>query len=217
MRKTALAAGLVLYGAGLCVAAFGQAAGPRHEFSPSTGFAHAVPLSSLNKRIEETAAEYGRKYPPGAITRYIEFDIAYPADAAEYAAVGKYAVLLLAACSHDASELPLARVYVRDRALKRIGSAVRAVPAGSQAHKVLGENRVDSFYLVPVDLLRGKDALLADFAKNRTGFVVSSDFDLPPDFILKDAAPKVSSRPSLVAIRTMIDREYPGFGIEFSL
>jgi hypothetical protein len=182
---------------------------------------HAGPTSQnpvtpaeIDRRLEERAAELRRVAPQGG-DRYVLFDLAYPVDEAEYRAVGKSALVFLAALSRNSDELPLRRVFTlvgkQEVELRKLGSRRSELPPSSVARQVIGRFR--AFWLAPVGPLLRENALLCDFAKNRTGFVINRAPMEPPDFIRADRARDTAERPQDAAVKTFAEREYAGFGL----
>ena len=150
---------------------------------------HRVTPDDIDKRIEERAAEIQKIAPKGA-ARYVVYDIAWPATAEEYRALGRHAILFLSAVSQNTDELPLKQVYTRQGGkslpLKQLSSKRRDVPSGSLTRTMFGPYREDSFYLLPVGALMQEWKLLTDFAKNRNEFSISLSQLNPPRFIQTD-------------------------------
>ena len=71
----------------------------------------AVMSEKMCQRLEETAERTKEAAPNGA-AHGAQVDFAWPYDADEYRALGKYIVVLISAVSQDASELPRQCVYV---------------------------------------------------------------------------------------------------------
>jgi hypothetical protein len=176
----------------------------------------AVTPAEIDRRLEARAAELRRVAPQGG-DRYVLFDLAYPVDEAEYRAVGKSALVFLAALSRNSDELPLRRVFTRvgkqEVDLRKLGSRRSELPPSSAAREVIGRFREDAFWLAPVGPLLRENALLCDFAKNRTGFVINRAPIEPPDFIRADRARDTAERPQDAAVKTFAEREYAGFGL----
>jgi hypothetical protein len=176
----------------------------------------AVTPADIDRRLEERIAEIRRIAPQGG-DRYVLFDLAYPQDEAEYRAVGKSALVFLAALSRNIDELPLHRVYTRvDRQeieLRKLGSRRSELPPSSVARQVIGRFREDGFWLASVGPLLRENALLCDFARNRTGFVINRAPFEPPDFIRADRARDKAEKPQDAAVRAFAEREYAGFGL----
>jgi hypothetical protein len=63
--------------------------------------------------IDEALEEMARHYSAEPTDRAARDDIAFPATEQEYRALGKHAILLVAAVTHDPAELPLGRVYLQ--------------------------------------------------------------------------------------------------------
>src|SRR6266481_3680406 len=72
----------------------------------------SLTIAAFDQRLENDARRDQQRYAGSMVSRIAEFDVAFPIDAAEYASFGKFGVILVSALSHDASELPLAKVYV---------------------------------------------------------------------------------------------------------
>jgi len=94
----------------------------------------AVTPAEIDRRLEQRAAEIRRVAPQGG-DRYVLFDLAYPHDDAEYRAVGKSALVFLAALSRISGELPIDACT--ESALGRLmgdaGPADLATPQGTNA------------------------------------------------------------------------------------
>lgn len=176
----------------------------------------AVMPAEIDRRLEARAAELRQIAPQGG-DRYVLFDLAYPQDEAEYRAVGKSALVFLAALSRVSDELPLRRVYTRvgkqEIDLRKLGSRRSELPASSVARQVIGRFREDGFWLAPVGPLLREHLLLCDFARNRTGFVINRGPFEPPDFIRADRARDRAEKPQDTAVKAFAEREYAGFGL----
>ncbi len=100
--------------AALSSAAWAQA--PLH-LETDAGWSHgAVSNAALDARLAAAALQY-RSYAP--VPRIAFFDLAYPKDSTEAAAMHGYAVLVVTAVVQDSTELPLPHVYVRAAARLR--------------------------------------------------------------------------------------------------
>ena len=177
----------------------------------------AVTPEDMTKRLEQTA-ERVRKTSPNGAPRAAQFDFAWPQDENEYRALAKHVIVLVTVVTQDEKELPLKRVYVRNKwnrefPLDRIVSERREVAKGSLTQSVLGGFREDSFYLAPAGLMKGEGEVVADFAVNRTGFRLYSLPGSPPDFIEADRhpMPPPGARPEPKALKIILEREYAGF------
>jgi hypothetical protein len=175
-----------------------------------------VTPEAIDQRLDARAAEIRRVAPQGG-DRYVLFDLAYPQDEAEYRAVGKSAVVFLAALSRNADELPLRRVYTRvgkqEIELRRLGARRSELPQGSVAGQVVGRFREDTLWLAPLGPLLRENALLCDFARNRTGFVLNRTPLEPPDFIRADRVRDKAEKLQDAAVKAFAEREYAGFGL----
>jgi hypothetical protein len=175
----------------------------------------AVTPAEMQRRIEAAASQY-KQYAP--IPRIAFFDIAYPADATEYADLDGHAVLLITALCQDPAELPLKRVFVladgQEHDLKVVASVRSKQPnSNEQVAKTFGLYRVDSIYLLPLSLRMKKSELLMDFAEHRTGFRATEfvPTDVPPTVSSLPIRPPSGSGPSEQSLIRFLQREYPGF------
>src|SRR6266700_612138 len=112
----------------------------------------AVTNAAMDSRIHDGAARY-RLYAP--VPRYALYDMAYPKDSAEAAAMNGYAILVVTALVQDSTELPLAKVYVSDArgdlGLTLVNStASRVSPAESDVRATFGQFRWDGIFLFPL-------------------------------------------------------------------
>ena len=208
-------AAVVLTLLALAAPAFGQTTSFQKQTPEASQ--HAVTPAEMDKRLEQQAADTKRIAPKAARVALVDF--AWPETLAEYRALGKFIVVLVVAVSQQEGELPLKQLYVqagrRAVALRKIASARRTNPEGSEVAAVLGRFREDSFYLAPAGAMMRKGDLLIDFAVNRSGFRVYELPGAPPDFVRADRNPHPAkgAKPDSAAVRAMIEREYPGFKV----
>lgn len=179
---------------------------PRHEFL----FGEQSPLG-IDQALEAMAAEYSSQ----PTDRAVRDDIAFPADDQEYRDLGKHAILLIAAVTHDPAELPLERVYLQNRGtvveLQKIGSTLCRTKAGSEVERVLGSYRENAFYLLPISAYFQNVDLLIDFARNRSAFkLIQFPEEVKVDFVLKDAGHDNEARlpVSKDVLNAVVLREY---------
>ena len=211
--RAALAALFLLTGTAFAAPA-PETTDPGHLVSPTSGAKGAVTRQQFERRFETSAA-----LPlAGRADRFAAFDIAWPRDAVEAKRLGGNTVIVLGALSQNASELPLARVYLERPGgspvpLRRLGRVNRTLGASSQAAKVFGPNLTEEFYLVPVRALGRNVMLKCDFAKNRLGFVLSHSLSAPNTL---PAGQSPAVRPAQGAVQAMVAREFPGFGVTFT-
>jgi hypothetical protein len=188
---------------------------PQHEVGPGAVTHGPVSFAAFESRIEADAQGYITRYPGASADRFIEFDTTMPLESPEYEAMGKYAIVLVAAFSQKSEELPLGVLRAGDLELHCVGRISRTVPDGTAAAKFFGANRVDAFYIAPVAVLKRGAILNADFARNRSGFMAGKlNAGDAPDFITSDQNDEPTHLPGAEALKTMVEREYPGFGIE---
>ncbi len=154
------------------------------------------------------------QYKPYDVPRAVLDDVAWPRDSDEYVALNKHAVIMITAVSKNADELPPSRVYIRQQngqevELRRIWEIRRRNE--DAVASVLGENRVDGFYLLPIKSYFEKAELVLDFVRNRRGFLVIQFPDKPPSAIAnsdRDRSPHAGVTVSESLIRSFIKREY---------
>ena len=141
--------------------------------------------------------------------RSIDFDLCLPADAYEYSALGKHAVIKLVSTTAIAAELPLTSVFVEIAGvrvpLRRVWRS-ETTSVGERFEQV-------SFYVVPIQLTKKKSRLAVDFSGDRKNFGVTSfgpnfyDVDTPA-FVRLDEYDN-PGEPDDDALRSMLVREYP--------
>ncbi len=173
------------------------------------------PLSpfAMEQRIHRAALEY-QQY--GQVSRIGLFDIAFPKDAEEYAALDGFGVVLVAVLTQDREELPPKRVFVRNASgiteLKMLTSAFSAVPASSLTARVLGPHRWEGLYLLPVFSRAPGAELVLDYRINRSGFVLDRFKPAGAEAIAKlPVAPPTREAPDEAAVTAFVKREFPGF------
>jgi hypothetical protein len=183
----------------------------------------AVTPDDMAERLDQSAEKIKKSNPAGA-DRAAQFDFAWPQDEDEYKALAKHVIVLVSVVSKNEKELPLKRVYIRDKwrhetSLEQIVSERRAVAKDSITYSVFGSYREDSFYLAPAGLMKGEGDVLADFAANRTGFRLYVLPGTPPDFVEADrhATPAKNAKPDLKALKAILEREYSGFKLPAAL
>lgn len=172
----------------------------------------AVTNAAIDARIQDAEAQ-ARAYAP--IPRFALYDMAYPKDSADAAAMHGYAILVVTALVQDSSELPLARVYVRDvtgdHALTRAASIKSFVPASQSAvRSTFGRFRWDAIYLFPLASRSIVGDLLADFATLRQGFRLTHYAgDVPAQLARLKISGAAGAIPPDAIVWMMIRREYP--------
>jgi hypothetical protein len=170
----------------------------------------AVTPEAFAARMEASAREVTERYPGQSAARTAEVDMALPTADDE---TGGYAVVLIAAQSHVAAELPLRRAYIRSAdgreiELQHAGSERKQVAADSLAASVFGPFGVYSFYWAPTSALLAPGELLVDFATGRTGFRITTLPAVSPD---AGAEAPLAGAPDVAALTALREREFPGF------
>lgn len=187
----------------------------RHIVQPPTWSDHPSAPESMNDRLDKAAMRYELEAP---IPRILFYDIAYPGNDAELAAMKGYAVMLVTTVSQDAAELPLARVYVvvdgKQVALTRITGSSSTLPADSHPAEVFGQHRWDGLYLLPIYAIESGNYAAADYAVHRKGFVFAqflSSTQQELGYTHPVTRPPRVKRPPQAALRKLVMREFPGF------
>jgi hypothetical protein len=168
----------------------------------------------MNERIEGAADKY-KAYAP--IPRVVFYDIGYPRNNEELAALDGHAVLLITALSQERDELPLKRVYVslegQETNLTSLKSVLSEdVNSDGQPAKTFGRFRADELYLLPAYLRLKPADLLVDFARNKVGLKAASfGSAVSPEVAKLVIRPPAGRGPAVDALDVFIKREFPGF------
>lgn len=176
----------------------------------TAALAAAVIASTATPALAQSSAEIMKGMGLES-TRTIDGDIAYPATSDEYDALGKNAVLMVDASSVVASELPLRSVYA---VVNGVRIPLRRIMLGDKRYNEEEQHtRQVSFHLVPIQVLKNKVALQADFGGSRTGFGFMSfgkgeAVSGAPAFVRLDEY-DAPGEPDPDATVAMIRREYP--------
>lgn len=168
----------------------------------------------MNQRIEEAAIKYQANAP---IPRVVLYDIGYPHNEQEYAALDGNAVILVTAVAQDREELPLKRVYVvidgKEVELKQIKLVLSETGSNkSVSSQTFGAFRADALYILPIKLRLAVGDLNTDFAKAKSGFKMAT-FGTPVSNDVGQLIVKGVKGTGLsqVALDEFIKREFPSF------
>ena len=176
----------------------------------------------VTQQIEEWAKQ--RQDSGGPSARVAHVWIFFAGGPNEFAALGRYSVLLLTVVTQRSEELPLKRVYIRandqDVPVQKISTRRGDVDSALLTHKIYGPYRETGFYLLPTGMTMRDGQLLADLAANRTGMPV---LQLPnkgtPDQVRRfpnlDPAPR--AKPDLQTLQAFLGQRTSGFPIPRSL
>lgn len=147
-------------------------------------------------------------------TRMADYDLCFPATAEEYEAIGKNGIVRIEAQSAISSELPLKSVYLEVGGIRvplrriYIGDKFEdKVPATAKGTRYWHQI---SFYLVPLNIIKGKAELVIDFKGPRSGFglgPLAIDGNAPA-FVRLDEY-DTPSEPEASAVNELLLREYP--------
>jgi len=175
---------------------------------------HATP-SGINQGIDDAAIKYlGEPVP-----RVVLYDIGYPANDEEFAALDGNAVILLTALSHTREELPMQRAFIlmedgKEFPLRQVKLVPRAqLPTQSLAAKLFGAYRVDALYLLPVYLRLKPVDLFVDFSgEAKPRWKVATFETKVSDAVTRlKIVPPSGTGPADSLLNAFIKREFPGF------
>jgi hypothetical protein len=177
------------------------------------------------RRSAERDAEHGK------VSRIALFEMAFPDDSAEFAALGGNALLAITALSWCQYELPLKSAYLATdsgRAPLELVSSIYSAEADSTIAAVYGKHRIDQLFLVPVEGAARGGVLAVDFAeppgklpqaaarvcgtKGRDAFELHrfESGEIPEEY-LKSVAPLVAHSPNVDSLVAFVRRQYPEF------
>src|SRR5437867_2813498 len=195
----------------VALTASARAQAPVHLESDA-GWSHgSVSNAALDARLAAAAVQY-RSYAP--VPRIAFFDLAYPKDSTEAAAMNGYAVLVVTAVVQDSTELPLPHVYVRsvsgDHELPLIARVASWLPASDTiVRPTFGRFRLDASYLLPIAARASQGDLLVDFATHRQGFrLIHFTGDVPEPVRRLRFMGTPSGQPAPSTVWAMVQREY---------
>jgi hypothetical protein len=142
---------------------------------------------------------------------------------AEFEALARHTVFLIAVWTQKPEELPVKRIYIRadgtEQPLYKVSSWRTPVDGGSLTAKMYGPHREDGFYLVPGGAMLRNGQIVIDLA-NRTGWVM---LDLPSNVATADGDrfpnpdPAPNAKPDLRTLQAVIRRKFEGFPVPQSL
>ncbi len=198
-----------------------------HLVSKGTWGDKPVSLEDMDRKIDDAAQEFKdieaetakKRQGVPLFPRVAFYDIAYPANAQEYAELDGYAIMLVTAVSQVKDELPVKRVSISSGgkmvSLEPVTSVLSKQKTGSLAARIFGPYRMDALYLLPVHLSAKKAELLMDFAANRKGFSFGKfDGTVQESIAGLPIKPPKGKGPAKKALTKIIHREYPGFDIK---
>ena len=165
-------------------------------------------MAAPQKSPEQMLKELG-----GSVIRGVDYDICFPADAQEYAALGKHAIVRLSASTAIETELPLRSAYLEVKGVRV--PLHRLALLDPHHHRRDTDDYVEqvSFYLVPLSSLKAASELSVDFTGQRTAFGVvhftkQSGVEGAPAFVRLDEYDSPSD-PDMKAVGAVLIREYP--------
>jgi hypothetical protein len=176
----------------------------------------ATTPETVNAQIKDMATTQQARGTTGA--RVGVYTVAWPKDAAERDDLADYTVLMVTVLTQTQPELPLQRVYLvppdgNQTPLRQLSTWFSKVNSKTLAYTQLGKFRQDAFYTIPAAAAHRPGEVRLDFAINRVGFVLIHLPTIEQDlgYELRDPAP--GAQPNSAALRTMIQRQFPGFPV----
>ena len=148
------------------------------------------------------------------IARATHYDMAYPKDTDEYTKLKGLGVLWVTSHSRLQEELPIKNLRVKIENMGTIGLepiySVKSIEQDKLVSKVYGKNRNDSIYMIPLfDEVR-RATLIADYAANRTDFILGHiENEFPADIGVPFKLPTEIIYPDRKLFNAMLEREYP--------
>lgn len=168
----------------------------------------------ISQNIENAANKYKANAP---IPRVALYDIGYPRDEKEYGALDGNAVIMITALTQKKEELPFKRVYVvtegKEIELKQIKLVLSEQTEKTDiSSQVFGPFRADALYILPIKLRMSPGNLMADFAKNTTGFRLAV-FGTPLSNDVANVVKNAANTTPLTdtALDAFVKREFPSF------
>jgi hypothetical protein len=184
------------------------------EFTPDR-------VKSDQEAFAKKQQESGKGPLPRGRNYYFSWSTITPA---EFEALNRHTVLLLAVWTQKPEELPVKLVHIRtdtqDMTIEKVSSWKTPVDSGSITAKIYGPNREDGFYLMPGGAMLRKGQLRAELSANGAGWIL---LELPSTVASADAKrfpnldPAPNAKPDLKVLQAFIRRKFPGFPVPASL
>lgn len=139
-----------------------------------------------------------------------------PDSATEFAATGRYGLLLVSVLTQKPEELPLRRVYIRsngpDLPLQNLLSWRSEYDSKLLAYTVYGRYREDGFYLLPMGPMTRDGMLVVEYG---TSGVYDNLLKLPEPIVVQrgfaTSDPSSDVKPDPKALRALMERKFRGF------
>jgi len=211
-----------------CLASLGAAAHAQTNPAPAGPKDQALSGDFTLDRVKSDQEAFAKKLQesgngpqPRGRNYYFAWSSMTPA---EFEALGRQIVFLIAVWTQKPEELPVKLVHIRtdtqDVPVKKVSSWKTPVDSGSITAKMYGPNREDGFYLVPGGAMLRKGQLRVELSANGAGWNL---LELPSGvasaaakrFPHPDPAP--NAKPDLKALQAFIRRKFPGFPVPQSL
>lgn len=208
---------LLVAGVALPVLLASLAAGLRSQQQPpeipTTWHSRPATPERMNQRLEDAAAQAKGYAPLPFVSLY---DIGYPNDRAEYAALNGHCVFLLTLLAPQKDRLPVKRLYVSVDGHQVELALIKMVLSDlsgtdSAAVRTFGPFRYDALYLLPIRFRAERRSLLADLG-DRTGVEVAVFRSPVSSSVAAFMETRLSGEgPTPQALGVFVRREYPGF------
>jgi hypothetical protein len=185
-----------------------QGVNPRHFTEREASIDAPSSASQMARRLDGLADKLHEMKVTGP--RVALYDLAWPADATEFDAVGRNAILQVTVVVADPSELPLQKVYVRnsngDTPLLLLARKDSRIEEGKLLTQVVGGYREDCYYLLPAIFALGTGKILVDYAQHRMAFVL--DDKLPVKRMKYRISPRSAQPVNKAAMSAFLKREF---------
>ena len=165
----------------------------------------------MQRNLIDTAKKY-KQY--GEIARASHHDMAFPRDRDEYIGMNGYGILWVTSHSQIKAELPIKNLRIDIWGMKEIVLEPVYSFLSNESQQlvstVLGKYRTDSIYMIPLFKEMQGAKLVADYAINRSDFLLGNIAnEFPSEIGDPLPIPKHTELPDKERFHTMLEREYP--------
>lgn len=211
-----------------CLASLGTTAHAQTNPAPKGPTDKAISGDFTPDRVksdQETFAKKQQESGKGPLLRGRNYYFAWSSmTPAEFEALGRHTIFLIAVWTQKPEELPVKLVHIRtdtqDMPVMKVSSWKTPVDSSSITANIYGPNREDGFYLVPGGAMLRKGQMRLELSANGVGWTL---LELPSTvasaaakrFPNPDPAP--NAKPALKALQAFIQRKFPGFPVPQAL
>jgi hypothetical protein len=123
--------------------------------------------------LMNSIVDAAHKYEGNDVPRFAQYDLAFPKDSAEYFELNGNAIVLIIGFTHDSTELPFSRAYLKS-AFKEIELVklfdTKLMYSNPGVYDLFGRHAIVSLYLLPIASMTNQPKLEFDWMKNRKAF-----------------------------------------------